>query len=159
MSAGVATASSDTGGIAGGAIGWEITPGMLVEGSGLWLDRRSGSHAFDAALKVRAGLRRSGVSPFIEGGFGLYHVSAKTSGEMPEFYRRRTPAGGMSTGSFTDPVFHLGTGINVFVSRHLALQPAAEALIVTRGGHAYTLGAFSLRLAYHFEDHPVTLGR
>jgi hypothetical protein len=157
-SVGVATDQSDTGGLAGGALGWELSPRVMVEGSGLWLDRPGGSHGFNAALKVRAGLTRTGVSPFVEGGVGLYRLTTDTSGEMPEFYHRRMASQGasLSQRSFTDPVFHIGAGVNVFTSRHLSLQPAAEVLLVTRDGHTYTLAAFSLRLAYHFEDHPVT---
>jgi hypothetical protein len=77
---------------------------------------------------------------------------------MPGFYQRRTLDNGRLD-SFTDPVFHVGAGLNIFTSRHLALQPAIEALIVTSDSHAYTIAAFSLRLGYHFEDHPVTLSR
>lgn len=157
-SVGTAADGADLGATAGGAVAWELTPRLLVEGSGVWLDRRAGSHGFNAALKVRAGLTRSGVSPFVEGGVGLYRVSTKAAEAMPEFYRRRMLDQGSSLmrASFTDPVFHLGAGVNIFTSRHLSLQPAVEALIVTRASHAYTLTAFSLRFAYHFEEHPVT---
>ncbi len=157
-SLGVAADGSDIGATAGGAVGWELTPRVLVEGSGVWLDRRGGSHGFNAALKVRAGLTRSGVSPFAEGGIGLYRVSTKGWDAMPEFYRRRMvgQGSGLTQRAFTDPVFHVGTGVNVFMSRHLSVQPAVEALLVTRDSHAYTLASVSVRLAYHFEDHPVT---
>lgn len=156
-SLGAASDGTDLGATAGGAIGWELTPRVLVEGSGMWLDRRGGSHGFNAAMKVRAGLTRSGVSPFVEGGVGLYRISRRADA-MPEFYRRRLtePASTLGRASFTDPVFQVGAGLNVFASRHISLQPAVEALIVTRDSHAYTMTAFSLRLAYHFEDHPVT---
>jgi hypothetical protein len=158
LAGGVATGSSDTGAIAGGAIGWEITPRVMVEGSGLWLDRDNGADGFNAAVKVRAGLKRAGVSPFAEAGVGLYHVSTNGSDAMPEFYRRRmtTDSGGMTTQSFTDPSFHVGAGVNVFVSRHVALQPAAEMLVVARDSQTFTVAAFACRVAYHFEDHPVT---
>ena len=159
LAGGVATESSDTGAMAGGAIGWEITPRVMVEGGALWLDHSSGSDGFNAALKVRAGLKRTGVSPFVEAGVGLYHVSTNGSDTMPEFYRRRMTAdssSGMTTQSFTDPSFHVGAGINVFASRHIAVQPAAEMMVVTRDSQTYTIAAFSCRIAYHFEDHPVT---
>lgn len=157
-SVGVATDGTNTGGLASGAVGWELTPRVAVEGSGTWLDRREGGNGFNAALKVRAGLTRTGVSPFVEGGVGLYRVTYAASDVMPGFYRRRMPSQGASLmpRSFTDPVFHVGAGLNAFTSRHLSVQPAAEVLLVTRGGHAHTLAAFSLRFAYHFEDHPVT---
>ncbi len=157
-SLGMAADGAGTGATAGGAVGWELTPRVMVEGGGLWLDRREGSHGFNAALKVRAGLTRTGVSPFVEGGVGLYRVTTSAVDGMPGFYRRRMArqGSGLMQQVFTDPVFHVGAGVNVFTSRHLSLQPAVEALIVTRDSHAYTLTAFSLRLAYHFEDHPVT---
>lgn len=157
-SLGVATDSSDTGLTAGGAIGWELDPRVMLEGSALWLDRRGGADGFNAALKVRAGLTRSGVSPFLEAGVGLYRVSTKAPDEMPLFYRRRMAAHGAARmpGSFTDPVFDVGGGLNVFMSRHLALQPAVEAMFVTRDSEVHTVAVFSVRLAYHFENHPVT---
>jgi hypothetical protein len=67
--------------------------------------------------------------------------------------------GAVSVAPFTDPMFQVGGGINVFMSRKVALQPAVEAMIVTRDGHALTMAAVSLRVAYHFEDHPVTPSR
>ena len=158
LEGGVATGSSQTGAIGGLAIGWEITPRVMVEGRGLWLDHGSQSDGFNAALKVRTGLKRTGVSPFAEAGFGLYHVSATSPNGVPGFYRARMngDAAGMTTQSFTDPSFHVGAGINAFVSRHLALQPAVEMLVITRDSQTYSIAAVSCRLAYHFEDHPVT---
>jgi hypothetical protein len=158
--AGLATADSDTGGVAGGAIGWELRPRLTVEGSGLWFDRHA-ADGFNAAIKVRTNLGRASLSPFLEAGVGLYHISAGAPADMPEFYRRRMTvnANGLQPRSFTDPSFHLGTGVTLFASRHISLQPAAEALMVTRGSHGYVMGLFSLRLAYHFESHPVTLNR
>jgi len=158
VSGGLASGSSHSGAMLGGAIGWELTPRVMVEGSGLWLERGD-ADGFNAALKVRAGLRGSGVSPFVEAGFGLYHVTAAAPERMPEFYRRRMTGSQMSSRAFTDPVFQMGAGVNLFTSRHVAFQPAAEVLFVTRGSHAHTLGAVSLRVIYHFEDHPVTLSR
>lgn len=157
-SLGVATDGTDTAPLAGGAVGWELTPRVMVEGSGTWVDRPQAANGFNAALKVRAGLTRSGVSPFVEGGVGLYRAEYAPADAMPAFYRRRLGDQHSSPmlQVFTDPVFHAGAGLNVFTSRHLSLQPAAEVLVVTRGGHAYTLCALSVRLAYHFEDHPVT---
>jgi len=160
---GIGTDTSDPGLAAGGAIGWELAPRVAIEGSALWLDDAAGADGFNAALKVRAGLREAGVSPFVEGGVGLYHVSTTAGPEtMPGFYSRRmvTAAKGATvTQSFTDPSFHIGAGINVFMSRHIALQPAVEAIIVTADSQSYTLTAFTIRVAYHFEDHPVTGSR
>jgi opacity protein-like surface antigen len=160
---GLATDMSDPGAAAGGAIGWELAPRVAIEGSALWLDDAAGADGFNAALKVRAGLREAGVSPFVEGGIGLYHVSTTAGPEtMPAFYKSRmisSANGTTMTQSFTDPSFHIGAGINVFVSRHIALQPAVEAMIVTADSQSYTLTAVTIRIAYHFEDHPVTSSR
>lgn len=158
---GVAFDSSATGILAGGALGWEVTPRVMVEGNLTWFDRGDGANAFNAALKARFGLRRQGTSPFVEGGFGLYRMTCDTSADVPDFYRRRmvSDTAIIAEQTFTDPVFHLGGGINIFVSRHFSLQPAVEALIVTDDGRAYTLGAASFRIVYHFEDHPVTPSR
>jgi hypothetical protein len=42
------------------------------------------------------------------------------------------------------------------VSRHISLQPAVDATIVTRDAHGYVLTGVVMRAGYHFEDHPVT---
>jgi hypothetical protein len=155
---GVATDSSDPGGVAGGAVGWEIFPRLSVEGGALWVNDAAGADGFNAAVKVRAGFRQTGVSPFVEGGFGLYRVSTTNGPDaMPPFYAHRMMATGgtMRTQSFTDPAFHLGAGINVFASRHIALQPAVEAMIVPADSQTYTVTMITMRLTYHFEDHRV----
>src|SRR5262245_19816984 len=50
--AGAASASSDTGPLAGMALGWEVTRWVTVEGTGSWLNRRQGAEAFAADLKA-----------------------------------------------------------------------------------------------------------
>lgn len=159
VAGGVARGSSDGGGMFAGAIGWELRPRLALEGNALWFEPGGGTDGFAAAIKVRAGLVRTGVSPFVEGGFGLFRFSQRNVDALPPFYRRRVASGATSVEPFTDPMFQVGGGINVFLSRKFAVQPALEAMIVTRGGHAYVVTAASVRLAYHFEDHPVTLGR
>ena len=163
LAGGLATDTSDPGAAAGGAIGWGLAPRVAIEGSALWLDDAAGTGGFNAALKVRAGLRQAGVSPFVEGGIGLYHVSTTAGPEtMPAFYGNRMVSatnGTTVTQSFTDPSFHIGAGINVFMSRRISLQPAVEAMIVTADSQSYTLTLATIRLAYHFEDHPVTRSR
>lgn len=158
---GVTTGSGETGPHLAGALGWELTPTLKVEGSARWLDRGAEGDAFNAALKIRAGLLQTAFAPFVEGGFGLYRLTTEASGDLPAFYRQRMAnnEAGILTQTFTDPVFHLGAGVNLFTSRHIALQPAAEMLIVVAEGERQTLGVFSLRLIYHFEDHPVTPSR
>ena len=159
METGVATDSSATGPLIGGALGWEVVPRLMFEGSARWADRHGDTTGFNAALKDRAGLRRSDVSPFVEGGVGLYRLNAMTLSDAPSFYQGRGPNTTGVRQTFTDPSFHLGAGLNVFVSRRLAIQPAAEAMMVTRSSTSYTTGLFAIRAVYHFEDHPVTPSR
>lgn len=157
---GVATDTSDPGLAAGGAIGWEVFPRLEIEGGAMWVTDAAGAgDGFNAAIKLRAGFRQAGVSPFVEGGFGLYHMSTTESPEaMPAFYAHRMVEtnGTTLTQSFTDPAFHIGAGINLFVSRHFALQPAIEAMIVPADSQTYTVTMVTVRLAYHFEDHRLT---
>jgi hypothetical protein len=44
----------------------------------------------------------------------------------------------------------------VLATRHFSLRPAVEFTVVLRNGDSYTSTAGVLRLAYHFENHPVT---
>src|SRR5262245_15626735 len=95
--AGAATASSETGAMVGGAIGWEITPRIGIEGSGSWLDRTHDADATTASLKgVVNLLSPHAVVPFLAGGIGMYHATFdRARSVMPDFYSRRAfdPAG------------------------------------------------------------------
>jgi outer membrane protein with beta-barrel domain len=156
LNPGVASGHSEAGATLGGAIGWEVTPRFAVEGVGTWLNRPESLDAFSAAIRSRYALLPGRSTPFLEGGFGMYMTTIDAaSGSVPEFYRNRLddPA---RRQTFTDPAFFLGGGWNVSVSRHISLQPALEWTIVTRGAHGYALTGAAVRLAYHFEDHPVT---
>ena len=158
--AGVASASSDTGPLAGGAAGWEITPRFGLEGSVAWLDRAGAAEAFSAAFTAHATLTAARPAvPFIRGGVGLYRASFAAADEMPDFYRRRLLAPASAFGmprSFTDPSFVLGGGVNVFASRHLAIRPEIEAIVVRRNSRSHIVTAVTMHVAYHFEDHPIT---
>lgn len=158
---GAATSASDPGPVVGGALAWDLTPRVAVEGAGTWLDRGHGADAFNAALKVRGHWRQQGTSPFVEAGFGLYRLSVNPGADLPGFYARRMSANGagLATRAFTDPVLHLGAGLTFAPSRHLALQPAFETMLVTRDSRTHTLLLFSLRMAWRFEDRPVTPAR
>jgi hypothetical protein len=151
-------AASDTGPVVGGALGWEVTPRLALEGVASWLDRAEAPESFSAALRVRTGLMRQRSAPFLEGGFGLYRAGIDPGrASIPDFYRRRMVFGDAAhRQTFTDPAFLVGGGWTLFVSRHFSLQPAVEATIVTRDAHGYVLTAGVVRLGYHFEDHPVT---
>jgi outer membrane protein with beta-barrel domain len=156
--AGTASASSDTGPLAGMALGWEVTRWVTVEGTGSWLNRRQGAEAFAADLKALVNVMPTrSILPFIQGGVGLYRASFDPSRDaMPAFYRNRfgTRAFAASAATFTDPTFVVGGGVNMFVSRHLAIRPDFQTTIVSRDADHYIVNSASVHLAYHFEPHP-----
>jgi hypothetical protein len=156
--AGVSSASSRAGALAGAAAGWEITPRFGLDGSMAWFDRPGNQKAFGAALTARANLvRLRSIVPFVKGGFGLYHASLDAGdSRMPDFYRRRLAPGFGMTRTFTDPSFVVGGGVNVFATRHWAIRPQIEAIVVRRQSRSYVVTAMTLGVAYHFEEHPVT---
>jgi hypothetical protein len=158
--AGAASASSETGPLAGGALGWQITPWVSVEGSGTWFNRRTGADAFAADLKALVNIIAARpVAPFVEGGIGMYRASFDSSrGLLPDFYRARTTGdmGNIGGITFTDPSFVVGGGVNMFVARHVAIRPDIEATIVRRNSQSYVVTSLSVHLAYHFEDFPMT---
>ena len=156
---GAAARSGDRAAIAGGAFGWEIKPWFAVEGSGTWLDWGQGAHAFAPSISAQAGLlTRKPFVPFLAGGVGLHHASFnRLDSTMPGFYRRRMT--GMSdmgsTITFTDPSIVGGGGVNVFVGQHWAIRPEILATAVLRDSHRFVVTTGAVRLAYHFEEHPV----
>lgn len=156
---GVVQATSAAHPLLGGAVGWEMRPRLALEGSGRWTGYDGDTTGFGAALAVKAGLRRADVSPFAEAGFGLYRVSGAIS-ELPDFYRRRvTDVSSLARRTFTDPAWHFGGGINVFVTRKFAVQPAVDVMLVRGDGEGTAMGVFAVRAVYHFEDHLVTPSR
>ena len=153
---GVATASDDTGAALGGSLGWEITPRVGIEGTWTWIDREPGASAFNASLNVHAVLTKSQpIAPFVEGGFGMYLATfdPKRVTNVPPFYADRMAPVGTST--FTDPAFFAGAGIEIFRTHHFTVRPAVGAIVVMDSGRAYTVGMFTVRASYHFEDHPL----
>jgi hypothetical protein len=163
LNAFVGAASEPTAGAvtAGGAIGWQVNPSFAVEGTGAWTDSQSSSLWFSAALKVQTRLAYAGgANPYVEAGIGMYQASFDAGQtEVPEFYRKRMteePGALTMSHSFRDPTFVFGGGLNVLATRHFSLRPAVEFTVVLRNGDSYTSTAGVLRLAYHFENHPVT---
>lgn len=159
---GAASGDSETGALAGGGVGWEISPVLGLEGRVSWLDRGAGADGFAASLTV-AGTwaNATAIKPFVEAGVGLYRASFDPArGGIPEFYRRRMQpsglAGALEPDTFTDPSFVVGGGANVFLSRHVAIRPAADVTFVRRESHGTTVAAARVHVVYHFEDHPVT---
>jgi hypothetical protein len=161
-SAGLASASSDTGGLVGTAIAWEITPRLSVEGMGLWLDRKDATSTFAAALMAEMSLLPPHpLAPFVEAGFGFYRSSFDARREtVPSFYRdRMTAAVATSGATFTDPAFVFGVGLSVFAARHLAIRPQMDVFVVTRSSRTYVVYTAAVQVAYHFENHPITPSR
>jgi hypothetical protein len=157
---GAATVSGDRAAIAGGAFGWEIKPWFAIEGGGTWLDWGQAAHAFAPSIAAQASLLTARpLLPFLTGGVGLYHASFnRLDNAMPRFYRRRMMrmADMGSTVTFTDPSVVGGGGVNLFVSRHWTIRPEIVATAVLRNSHGFVVTTGAVRLAYHFEDHPVT---
>ena len=159
--AGVASEPTAGTATAGGAIGWQLTPTMSFEGTGAWINSQSSSPWFSAALKVQTRLAHArGTNPFVEAGIGLYQASFDAGqADVPEFYRKRMteePGGSVMSHSFTDPTIVFGGGLNVLATRRFALRPTVEVTVVVRNSDSYATTAGVLRLAYFFENHPVT---
>jgi hypothetical protein len=159
------TADSAQGGPAlGGAMGWELTPNIALEGSGAWAEFGHGTSSFAGALKLRlrvAGQRK--VDPFVQAGIGLYRATfADGDTAVPGFYERRMTApvvGQRVRRTFTDPTLVAGGGVSVFVNRHFALRPDVEAAFVIRDGRTHVVTTAAVHAVYHFESHPVTPAR
>jgi len=152
---GATTASDHNGAMLGAAIGWEITPRLGLEGSGMWFAKPAGSTAFAGALSARAVLAKTQtLAPFVEGGFGLFAASfdPKRATDIPEFYANRMS--GTITNWFTDPAFFAGAGIDVFRRNRVAIRPTIGAVVAVNDGHAYTTGTVSVRVEYHFGGLP-----
>jgi hypothetical protein len=151
--AGAGTDASETGLVAGMAMGWDATPRFGLEGSGSWFDRGDGADAFAAVFKVQARLRPARtVVPFVEAGFGMYRAwFDPDSTAVPEFYQDRITA---TDRTVTDPAWVFGGGISLLASRRISIRPEVESLLVRGGGQNYFVTSFAVRLAYHFGDRP-----
>lgn len=157
---GVATDSSDSGALAGMALGWQMKPALSIEANATWLDRGKAADAFTAALKAAVGLTRTRPAvPFLSAGFGLYRFSVRPgASQVPAFYHGRMAGHvGMVPGqSFTDPACTLGTGVNIYVSRHIAIRPDVEGIFVFANSRTHAVTTTGVHVVYRFEDHPVT---
>jgi hypothetical protein len=158
---GANAASSRVGPFAGGAIGWELTPALGLEGTAAWLDRGRDGSAFAADLKALVSLAgRQTIAPFLGAGVGLYRASFdRPYLGMPNFYRLRM--GGdipefMARSTFMDPSIVVSGGVNLFVTAHAAVRPELETKIVMAESRTYPVAAVGIRFTYHFEDHPIT---
>jgi hypothetical protein len=156
--AAAAMTAQDTRGGLGGALGWEVNRWVEVQGSGTWLVARQGDEAFAADLTALVNVTRPHlIVPFLGAGVGVYHASFDTtSGDIPDFYQRRIPAGLFgSLATFNDPSYVFDGGVNFFARRHLSFRPDISVRLVTRAGETYTVTMATLHVTYHFEVHGV----
>lgn len=158
---GVAADGDGGGGLAGGAVGWLVTPVFGLEGRAGWSNDVGGAEAFAASLVARfSPWAPRPFVPFLKGGVGLYRASFDNStGEMPEFYRRRLTAGDSAVShavNWTDPTLVAGAGFDIFASRHVAIRPEVDLSVALDGGHGYTVVNAMFNIVYHFEDKRVT---
>jgi len=67
------------------------------------------------------------------------------------------PAGVPVQGSraFQDFLVTMGGGVNVFLSKHVALRPEANVLLVTDWSDTRRVGVFGVQLVYHIDPHPI----
>jgi hypothetical protein len=152
--------SGDRAAVAGGAFGWEVRPWFAIEGTGSWLDWGQGARAFAPSVTAQAALLTARpFLPFVTGGVGLYHASfSRSDRAMPNFYRQRMmgPSNMRSRITFNDPSLVGGGGFEMFLSRHWAVRPEILATVALRDSRNFVVTTGAVRLAYHFEDHPVT---
>lgn len=154
---GVPVDSEHAGAALGGAVGWEMTPRLALEGMGAWLDFGDGASGFSGAITLRTRLfGRRTVDPFLQAGIGMYRASFDATTTLPRFYERR--AGRRIAGdlTFSDPTFVAGGGANIFLSRRFAVRPDVAATLVLRDGRRHVITTAGVHAVFHFEDHPVT---
>jgi hypothetical protein len=97
--------------------------------------------------------------PFVSAGLGVYHASLDaTSADVPAFYGRRMNGEPVQRRreTFDDFLMAFGGGIDLYVTRHVAVRPDVRFLVTLDDGNSRTMTLFGVHLAYHFEDHPVT---
>jgi hypothetical protein len=155
---GASSASSATDLAAGLSIGWEVSPRWGVEGRGIWLAAGEPEDAFAATVAVRAAVRPGHlVVPFGSAGLGVYRASfeANTS-EVPDFYRTRMSTTGVGGQTFNDFTVLFGGGLDIFVTRHLALRPEVNVVLTMTGSDSRPVAVYGAQVAYHFESHTIT---
>lgn len=157
--AGVGVDGTHSGIAAGGAVGWELTPRVSVEGSAAWFGRGRSAGAFSADFTTHVNVvSPRPIVPFVKAGVGVHHAwFDSVESPIPGFYRDRIvprPIG--TTVTFTDPAVVIGGGFRVWLSDNLALRPEVDARLVVRGSGTHWLTTAALRLAYYFEDRPIS---
>jgi hypothetical protein len=157
---GLSTDGDAGGGVIGGGAGWAMTPLFGLEGRVGWSKGVSDTDAFGASLTARFSPRTPRTSvPFVRAGVGLYRASFDTQADIPEFYRRRLTEGDLAhnhRASMTDPSILLGAGLDVWVSRHVAMRPEIEVTTALADGRGYLVTNVTFHVIYNFESRPVT---
>jgi hypothetical protein len=156
---GAASTDSDTRLAGGAGVGWGIARRVVIEGSAMWIDLPPGARVFAPSVTALVALTdRRPVAPFLRAGVGMVAASYDASRiDPPEFYRRRfhaDPPGGRQ--SFRDPSLVFGGGVHLMAARHWTVRPEAEVTIALDGGHAHTVVAGVIRVAYLFERRQIT---
>ena len=153
---GAAPAGSTLAPAAGGAIGWQLVPRFGLEARGYWLQPGAASNAFAATVALRVALRPGArLAPFGMAGVGLYNARFDTTIDgVPEFYRGRLTAApaALPGAIFTDPVVSFGGGADLRLSRHVALRPEANVLLVTTRSAVRAVPVYGIQLVFHFES-------
>jgi hypothetical protein len=140
------------------SLGWEMTPWFGLEGRGTWFPAPNGMSAFAASLGARMAFDSARpILPFASAGVGFYRAIFDTpaGNGMPRFYRRRMGETGLGR-TFDDLLLTVGAGAEVFLSRHVALRPELNVMVVTARSDARAIPLVGVQVAYHFESHPIT---
>ena len=158
---GVSSAESAAGGLAGAGAGWQITSWFGLAGEAFWVDRPGTETGFSAAVHTRWNLVRGWrAMPFATIGAGFYRASFEVGDNtVPAFYRDRLEDGAVGVGAnraFTDPAMIAGGGVDILLSRRLSLRPQGDAMVILDHGRSRVMPAFTVHLAVHFDEHPIT---
>jgi len=154
--AGGASAAGGTGVASGMSIGWQFTPRLEIEGSGLWVNGAA-VDTFTALIESRLNLLpRRVVVPFVSGGAGLHKASVESNATgIPNFFLRRLPPSTAETSrheqTFDDFVAAFGGGSDVFVTHHIAVRPEVSVRLVHAAGEIRAVTVYGVHLAYHFQ--------
>ena len=65
----------------------------------------------------------------------------------------------MMNNTFTEPTFAFAAGLTILATRQIAIKPAVEVTMVFRNSNTFTMTGGVVRLAEHFENHPVMPAR
>ncbi len=163
LGAGAAISSEETAAAFDAVIGWDVTRWVSIDGRGSWFNRGVGETGFGAYLSGLFNLvPQQKMTPYVGAGFGFYHAAFDSQADITfDFYRSRIPSTYLPGTSltFTDPAARFSGGLDIMASRNFVLRPEA-AVIVVRGGGAFdSILIFSFRVAYRFEERPVTPNR